>query len=456
MIKRPRSEQGQAIVMIVFVIVGLFALVALAMDGGQAFSDRRQAQNAADAAALAAALSYQLGNGSTAHVEARALEIAASNGYFNSLPRSSVTIDPNGTAVVGACPNNQNGRDFTVTIESNINTWFASIFGVTMMHNTVTSTARGCEFYWKSLFDGNAIVATAPVGTSGFNAGGNGIWKVACTDGTVSGGIFSNGDADGSGSSTTTASSLTVVGSGGDTFAGQPIGQILKGTPYAFPGDIITKMPRIPACDGTAYLDPHDGAYHPEAGKDGSVIPVALDGGQTYTSGLYCVTKDNGNWNNGTLYARDATFYIMKAGYDLKFAGGGSGGEGFDITATQNGEYAGYAIILPLTCQGATSHSPDIICNLTKLAAGQQTIATCDGSSDTPRLDLRGNGATGIFGTVMAPTACLTMLGNSLTENHGQLIGYVVDASGTADVNVCFKGDEHPKEPVPPSVQLLR
>ncbi|MCX6080161.1 MAG: Tad domain-containing protein [Chloroflexi bacterium] len=453
-----RSEKGQAIVLIAFAIVGMFALVALALDGGQAFSDRRQAQNAADTAAMAAALTYQLENGSTAHIRARVLDSTTSNGYPDSLPRSSVAIDPNGTAVVGECPDITNGKDFRVTIQSNINTWFAGILGIRQMHNTVSAVARGCEFHWKGLFEGNAVVSLAPVGTSGFNAGGTGTWNVACDDGTPSGGIFANGDAYGGGTSNTTAPSLTVVGTGGDMFVGQPIGEILKGTPLAFPGDIISKMPRIPKCDGTAYLDPGDGAYHPEAGKDGSVIPVALNGGQNYAAGLYCVTKDNANWNSGTLYGRDVTFYIDNATYDLKFAGSGTNGEGFDITApmVSSNEYRGYAIILPLTCKGATAHAKDIVCDLEKLKAGLQTIAVCDGSSDTPRMDMRGNGDTGIFGTVLAPTACISMLGNSLTENHGQIIGYTVDASGSAEVNVCYKADEHPQEPVPPSVQLLK
>src|SRR5512141_2701217 len=52
-----RKERGQALVLIVFAIVGLIGLTGLAIDGGNAYSDRRHAQNAADTAALAAALS---------------------------------------------------------------------------------------------------------------------------------------------------------------------------------------------------------------------------------------------------------------------------------------------------------------------------------------------------------------------------------------------------------------
>jgi hypothetical protein len=48
-----RSERGQSMVIVAAVFVGLLALAGLAVDGGNAFVQRRHAQNAADAAALA-------------------------------------------------------------------------------------------------------------------------------------------------------------------------------------------------------------------------------------------------------------------------------------------------------------------------------------------------------------------------------------------------------------------
>jgi hypothetical protein len=48
-----RSEQGQSLIIIAAVFVGLVALAGLAIDGGNLFVERRQAQNAADASAVA-------------------------------------------------------------------------------------------------------------------------------------------------------------------------------------------------------------------------------------------------------------------------------------------------------------------------------------------------------------------------------------------------------------------
>jgi len=48
-----RRQRGQAIVIIVGALVALLALVALAVDGSNAFAQRRNAQNATDGASAA-------------------------------------------------------------------------------------------------------------------------------------------------------------------------------------------------------------------------------------------------------------------------------------------------------------------------------------------------------------------------------------------------------------------
>ncbi len=53
MTKFLRAERGQAVFIMVFVLVGLLAMLGLAIDGGTVFLERRRMQNAADAAALA-------------------------------------------------------------------------------------------------------------------------------------------------------------------------------------------------------------------------------------------------------------------------------------------------------------------------------------------------------------------------------------------------------------------
>ena len=56
--RKTNSEHGQAMVLLVLVIVGLLGALAVAVDGGMIMYDRRSAQNAADAGALAQVMSW--------------------------------------------------------------------------------------------------------------------------------------------------------------------------------------------------------------------------------------------------------------------------------------------------------------------------------------------------------------------------------------------------------------
>ena len=51
--KMRHFERGQALIVVALALVGLFGMAGLVIDGGNAFQDRQQAQNAADAAAPA-------------------------------------------------------------------------------------------------------------------------------------------------------------------------------------------------------------------------------------------------------------------------------------------------------------------------------------------------------------------------------------------------------------------
>src|SRR5574342_74954 len=104
-------ERGQALILIALAMVGLVAIVGLAIDGSAKFSDRRHAQNAADTAAMAAALAKvtalmagdpntpsecppSLGSPSTVCTEllAAGFARATDNGYAGDLVNNTVEI----------------------------------------------------------------------------------------------------------------------------------------------------------------------------------------------------------------------------------------------------------------------------------------------------------------------------------------------------------------------------
>ncbi|MFO3797605.1 MAG: pilus assembly protein TadG-related protein, partial [Anaerolineales bacterium] len=86
---KKQFEKSQALLLIALAMLALLGLTAIAIDGGNVYRDRRHAQNAADTAALAAALAIVKNN---AGWEQAALDRANSNGYTNDGTRSIVEV----------------------------------------------------------------------------------------------------------------------------------------------------------------------------------------------------------------------------------------------------------------------------------------------------------------------------------------------------------------------------
>src|SRR5512134_3470129 len=125
------NEKGQALILIALAAIGLFAFAALAIDGSMAFSDKRHAQNAADAAALAGALAYVREDDIDTAARTRATE----NGYDGGAT-SDVTITTTDIAAAsGKCPGNTAGREVKVTIDSQVDTTFARVIGINQFKN---------------------------------------------------------------------------------------------------------------------------------------------------------------------------------------------------------------------------------------------------------------------------------------------------------------------------------
>ncbi len=104
--RRASNDKGATLVLIALSTVGLVALAGLALDGGRVYSERRQMQNAADAAAMAATRQldkYLTGASSDARlIETAAKDTAESNGADRSVVTCElVRFD---RSSLGACP----------------------------------------------------------------------------------------------------------------------------------------------------------------------------------------------------------------------------------------------------------------------------------------------------------------------------------------------------------------
>ncbi len=191
------ADRGQVLIIFVFAVVGLIGMTGLAIDGGMIFSDRRHAQNAADTAALSAALQkveiqrgMQHGQYSGygdctvltptpttcgAHVILAALNMAQKNGYTTGV---QIHIPPQtGPYSLAEADGTFNPYDYVeVTIDTTVNTFFAKVLGIQQLHNHVQAVARSYYYEGGGLYGGNTLVSLKPGGddcSGDFDLGGN-------------------------------------------------------------------------------------------------------------------------------------------------------------------------------------------------------------------------------------------------------------------------------------------
>ena len=152
-VSRHPRERGQAIVLMVLVVVALLGMIGLAVDGGRLYMERRSVQNAADNAALAGA--YALCN--SGNVVGAAGTSAVQNGYTPSPPNVVVVVQ--NPPSIG--PNAGDAEYVAVSISSRP----ALTFGRLVYSGTAETTARAvarCSLGGGPAGWGNGLVALNP------------------------------------------------------------------------------------------------------------------------------------------------------------------------------------------------------------------------------------------------------------------------------------------------------
>jgi hypothetical protein len=125
--RRSIAENGQTVVLVALLMVGLLATTGLAVDGGTAFLERRRMQNAADGAAMAGARNLVMSKidedtfddtaiqGTVLHyAEANGVEDAANNFVAHYVDKNSAVLAAVGD---GSIPSAATGISATVRIE---------------------------------------------------------------------------------------------------------------------------------------------------------------------------------------------------------------------------------------------------------------------------------------------------------------------------------------------------
>jgi len=386
--------------MILIAVVGMVSLTALAVDTGNAYAERRHAQNAADTAALAASLAKSEAQDWSSAGLARAL----SNGYDNNGTTNWVAVVSPPTSG----PYAGNTEFIQVNIRSKTKTFFASILGVQQLTNTVSAVGRGKPATTTPIVFGNAMVGLSPHGCSVFWNHGNSHAEVKNS------GVFVNSDDNScamrdNGAGTIKAPSFNVVG-GATIQPGHVIGPILPAEQIPYPPVVDWPDPSS-ACTGNAT---QSGSSLNPGNYTGQFPPNGVD---TLQPGVYCVNGDFRVNGGATLTGTGVTIY-MESG-DVVWNGGAT----LNLSAQTTGDYAGLLLYAPM-------------------------------SNDNP-ITLNGNDDSHFTGTVLAPASAVSVLGTGAADGfHTQVIGYTVELGGTADTSIVYNDNENYDWTTPPEVQL--
>jgi Flp pilus assembly protein TadG len=412
------SERGQAIIFLVLGLVVFMGFVGLAIDGGMAMADQREAQNVSDSSALSAAglaalelenrhVYYTQWNCNSADVQAAiqvgqtsAIARAASNG---------VEIDDDVTdfnGVIAECGQDTlNGYtdrwiDFTVHISDTAETSFIQLFfpsAVNIRTDAVTRVRPRAPLAF-----GNAIVALNPDGCQGHQNGA--IFYGNANSYVNGGGIWTNGCLR------TNGNPYIEVTGGAINYVGE-----LSGGNGLHPDPTKVNDPIPPS----SYEVPAPDCNHPDAHN---VTSSWLLSHSPLEPGLYCIEGDLRFNGNDELVGNEVTLYLLDGGIRI------NGNCNIQLSAPPYNPDPSPAIPGIVIYMDPSNHS-----------------------------ELKINGASDSYwiGTILAPGADIDMNGTGYADSyHTQIIGWNVQVGGTADLWVTF--EESRLYTKPTSMELYR
>ena len=428
------SEKGQALILITLAAIALFGFAALAIDGSAVFSDRRHAQNAADTAALDAALAkVRHGNWET-----EGLQRASSNGYNNNGTTNDVVLyNP---PVDG--PYQGNAQYIQVKIRSDVELSFARVVGWQKMTNRVQAVARASVPEVTSWYDGAALVSVMEGCRSAgdphdpFVVGGNGTTVINNS------GIFVNSTCDpafednGNSNLVTTSRGVCVVGGVDPAVNGvtppptENCGSQIDPARY----QLIN-----PGCDRAGSITGSAPDYEAWPGyfnrTGNQTFPDANSGTLKLNKGIYCL--ENGISLNGNL---DITTDVNGNGrHDADSEGVLFFIPGGDVTFNGGADINVHAI--SSTAEGFPEHLLNYLIYIPPSNEADVTITGNSGSTFT--------------GTILAPASHITLDGSGNTFSlDTQIIGYNTTITGAGRIDITFNQANNAMTVTSPGVEF--
>jgi hypothetical protein len=461
------QEKGQALILIAFAAVALFGFAGLAIDGSRIFSDRRHAQNAADTAALAAALSkIRADPPSTADTAAVAagLARAASNGYdkTNSVVEVNNCSKPNlNPACVGIPAGTSPSEYLQVVIRLTTRTTFARVLGRTEVPSVVSAIARAVPGGPQPVGAGYALSAMSPHDPDAVTGHGNFNLDIQHS------GVFDNSDdgcaftTSGSAGTYSVDTAFSVVG--GHCKNGFPT---LNGPfdspsqrPYGPDSDIDVLLPDI-KCKGNSVYDAVNHTYSPGNHTNlnipnGTVIfgpgnhcfygGVTISGNTNivaFNANFLIASGDFSSTSNGTFQCNNLLVYI-------------NGGTGFHVNGNSTNECDGvtfYAATGDVSWNG----NPTIDFKAPSWGPYQGLLIYMPYGNNSP-LTINGNSQQSLTGSIVAVSSPIKINGNSGTfALSSAIIGYTVSLGGNGNILIDYDPKDQFTQIDPTLIQMTK
>ena len=303
--KRSR-QSGQAIVLIALTLLVLFGMLGLAIDGGRAYIDRRELQNAVDAAVLVGGDQYQrlsdlnAANNSAAtyyglneHISNYGSYSSASATCPSTFPAGSTCTQFTwsgypGSFTFGYLVNQFNGTIFSGAATHQVAVTFMQVLGVPSINNYSAIAEAVVGDQWQT-------PALLTLGQQGCNGNSGDSLKIqGAVNVTITGDVYSNGDLrDQNGAP------VTVNGSVYADCSSLPSGWTYTGT---------LKVPGAPVLPDPGYTSPYQSSLY----NSNSVTPNPGSGVEL-KPGIY--PSDPGFAGGASCYFLDPGIYSFPSGY---------------------------------------------------------------------------------------------------------------------------------------------
>jgi Tfp pilus assembly protein PilX len=451
-----KHERGQAIIIVVFAIIGLIGMTALTVDGSNAYSNRRHAQNAADTAAFAAARAKVRNE----PWKGAALAIAAENGFNDTFADDETSHDRINVEVYGCeepaseCGQYAGNPEYLqVKITSTIDTYFGRVIGIWQVTNRVNSIAQAKPAIVDPTMLGNAMVSLM-CGCKGEHSWNRDPFTISGNSVSIVGGsgVFVNSDCNDAFNQNGAASmeaeyGVCVVGTSNYAYGSvSPPPQSGCGVPLPCPPPIIFPNP---SCDtnGNGTIDPEEHGtitqistkprvYIATPGYYSGGFPsVSPNGKLILQKGVYCLNGNfhlNSTWTITTDVDGNGMHDPATEGVLIKMESGGirfNGSSYLNLHAMSDPD------------------TPEDLRNLLLYMP----------PGNTSGLDMNGAAGSEFTGSIWAPSSHCSLEGTNTSYNvNSQVMCFTVSISGSAEIDITYNENQNKIITVPPSVELSK